>query len=345
MSLNYFELPDLWQVLMVFSFWALIEVMGLLYLVLIVKGIGLWEKSKNHSTHNAYLVGIMFLLYTLVMDTILLLARKSGSIVAWDLTNWTHYSWYMPIFWFYIATLASAYMACLYLSPTYNFSIKDTRHNSGSNRGIFSTNPRKVALLGILAGILALWLTIVALVGFISYRSPFTLIESINLWVFAGALVLSLFLIFNGTAKWEKSKNDSVRYAYLVSAIYLLLTIIIAFNALKFRGSLPSEFIRLKKSDHTPLEYWLSIRLLFIPTYWIIFAVIVCIFLLLLFYKTSIKNKESQVYKVLDRVKIHIPNWKELTLGLEEILLFLASIIFILGFYLITNLIMFGFLE
>ncbi len=345
MYFSLYELADLLQVIMVFSFWAFIEVIGLLYLVLIVKGIGLWEKSKNHSIHNAYLAGIVFLLYTQVMDTILLLARKSGSIIAWDLMNWTHYSWYMPIFWFYTAILASAYMACLYLSPTHNFSIKDTRQNSGSDEIKIPTDLRKVAFLGILAGIFALWLTIVALVGFISYPSPSIVIESLNMWISTGFLVFSFFLIFNGIATWEKSKNDSVRYVYLVGAIYLLLTIIIAFNALLFRGSLPSEFIRLTKSDLTPLEYELSIRLLFISTYWIIFAVMVCIYLLLLFYKASIKNKESSVYKMLDRVKVRIPNWKEVTLGLEEILLLLASIIFILGFYFISNLILLGFLE
>ena len=186
------ELQELDEVLMTFSFWAFIEVMGLLYLVLIVKGIGLWEKSKNHSVHYAYLAGIVFLLYTLVMDTILLLARKSGSIIAWDLTNQYHCTWYMPIFWFYITIIASAYMACLYLSPTHNFSIKDIRKNSELNESEISTNLRKVAFLGILAGILALWLTIIALIVLISYRSPSIVIESLVIWISTLFLVLSL---------------------------------------------------------------------------------------------------------------------------------------------------------
>jgi hypothetical protein len=289
--------------ILAFSFFAFIEALYLLITGITVKGVSYWEKSRGHNHGNGYLIGVILLLISLVLDSMLLIRRKGRSIKSWDLTHQEFYSWYMPIIWFFIAVIVCACLACLYLSIMADTPAEHTEPRADLGVVSFSNDrlnfKEKFEKWGMLEKVLLFYaLVIIALIAIvvavvviaiitalISFFGTSFIREITYLWVFIGALVLSLILIMKGMIHWEKSKYRSVRYSYLAGATYLLITMIFTFNLLVYRESIIG----------TPSKYWLSVHWLFLPSYWIIFSMIVSSYLVWLFYKEVTKKRDFLV--------------------------------------------------
>ena len=212
-----------------FTYWASIEGPALLWLVLIIYGTALWERYRGKPVHNAYLVGIGFLLVTLALDTILLMRRKSiGILRPWSLQNPDVVSWFMPILWYAFAILACISLAILYLGALAKTFVEDTKAQSDLNM-VRKHNIRlslmKLVFIWSLVGIIALFYTNEFMYEFLDVIKPSDLRDIFYLWGFIGVLLLLLILIVKGIARWQKGKNRPVSYSYLVGVVYLVLTI------------------------------------------------------------------------------------------------------------------------
>ncbi|MFX0208733.1 MAG: hypothetical protein ACFFDT_22315 [Candidatus Hodarchaeota archaeon] len=199
----YTEPPEMTTLLIVVSFWIFQVVLGLMLLIIAVKGIAFWEKSHNRQVNNAYLAGIMFLLLSLVPTIILLIRRKERVIHMWNFTDWTHYSWFMPIIWYYFAILTCTCLGLRYIQVNLVSIIRDSK--SSFERRIEHKFLRRKSTIWDLLGTLMFLCAILFLAFFISQMQRSAAFEYILLVVLLGVSVLLLIKISTWVIKGDSN--------------------------------------------------------------------------------------------------------------------------------------------
>ena len=205
--------------LIAFLIWLFVNSLSILLVVLVVKGFIHWENSKNHPIGNAYLTGIVFLLPALYLYTILLLRRKEREFSVWHvwhlLDDWTSFTWYIPVLWFYIATIVCASLVSLYFS-TITESLTE--------------NLKRIVGVWGLAGFLGLSVIFILEILLESSFGLLFLKDITYLWCCLGILILTLILIVKTVAHWGKLRNRPISYSYIVGIMYLVIITILVIS-------------------------------------------------------------------------------------------------------------------